>query len=56
MSSFKCKDIGIKCAFEINDENKDELLWVVATHTNETHNMKDTTPEWMYKIKKAIKK
>ena len=55
MMSFKCKDLGIDCDFEIKDENKDELLWVVAVHTDETHNMKKNKPEWMDKIKKAIK-
>jgi predicted small metal-binding protein len=55
MMSFKCKDLGIKCGFEIKDENKDELLWVVAIHTEETHNLKRATSNWMDKIKKAIK-
>ena len=55
MMSFKCKDLGMKCDFEIKDDNKDELLWVVAMHTDETHNMKKATSDWMDKIKKAIK-
>lgn len=30
MASFKCKDLGMKCAFEVKDENQDErhLVWL----------------------------
>ena len=56
MASFKCKDIGMKCEFEIKDENRDELMWVVAMHADETHNLKQDHFEIMDKVKKAIKK
>jgi predicted small metal-binding protein len=56
MASFRCKDIGERCSFEVKDENRDELIWVVALHAEETHNMKRAQPEMMDKIKKAVKK
>ncbi len=30
MPSFKCRDIGMQCNFEIKDENQDELMAIVA--------------------------
>jgi predicted small metal-binding protein len=56
MPSFKCKDIGMKCGFEIKDENPDELMQEIALHGEKTHNMKGNDPAMMEKIKKAIKK
>jgi predicted small metal-binding protein len=56
MASFKCKDIGMKCNFEVKDENQDELMSIIALHGEKTHNMKGTSPEMAEKIKKAIKK
>ena len=56
MASFKCKDLGMKCGFEVKDENQDELMKIIALHAEQTHNMKETSPEMMAKIKKAIKK
>jgi predicted small metal-binding protein len=56
MPSFKCKDIGMNCGFEVKDENQDELMAVIALHADKTHNMKQPTPEVADKIKKAIKK
>ncbi|MDO8568763.1 MAG: DUF1059 domain-containing protein [Dehalococcoidales bacterium] len=56
MPSFKCKDIGMKCNFEVKDENQDELMSVIALHVEKTHNMKQASPDMTEKIKKAIKK
>ncbi len=57
MPSFKCKDLGMKCGFEIKDENQDELMQIIGLHAEKTHNMKGTaSPEMAEKIKKAIKK
>ena len=56
MASFRCKDIGERCGFEVKSENRDELVWVAAMHAEEAHNMKRTQAEMMDKIKKAVKK
>ena len=56
MPSFKCKDLGMKCSFEVKDENQDELMKIIALHAEKTHNMKEFPPDMMEKVKKAIKK
>lgn len=56
MPSFKCKDIGMKDSFEVKDENKDELMDVVALHAKKTHSINEITPEFKDKVEKAIKK
>ena len=55
MPSFKCKDIGLKCAFEATAKTQDELMKKISTHAASAHNMKIVPPETMTKIKKAIK-
>ncbi len=56
MPSFKCKDLGMKCAFEIKDENQDEMMKMIAMHGEQTHKIKAISPEMAEKIKKAVKK
>ena len=56
MPSFKCKDLGMKCSFEVKDENQDELMKIIAMHGEKTHNMKELPADMMEKVKKAIKK
>jgi predicted small metal-binding protein len=56
MPSIKCKDIGMKCGFEVKDEDRDELLKIVALHAEKTHNIKEIPPDLMEKVNKAIKK
>lgn len=55
MPSFKCKDIGMKDEFEIKDPNQDELMSMILLHADKTHGMKQPTPEFQEKVKKAIK-
>lgn len=56
MPSYKCKDIGMTCGFEVRDENQDELMQVIGLHGEKTHNMKAPfPPDMMEKIKGAIK-
>jgi len=56
MPSFKCKDAGMKCKFEVKTENQDELLPIIAVHAEKSHNMKEIPADTMEKVKKAIKK
>ena len=56
MATFKCSDLGMKCGFEVKDEDKDELMKIVALHAEKTHGMKEVSPDMAEKIKKAIKK
>lgn len=56
MASFKCKDMGMKCSFEVKDENQDEFMKIIALHAEKTHNMKEIPPDMAEKVKKVIKK
>jgi predicted small metal-binding protein len=55
MPSIKCKDIGMNCAFEVVDENRDEMMQVLLLHAEKTHHMKIIPPDVMHKIQKAIR-
>jgi predicted small metal-binding protein len=54
MPSFKCKDIGMACDFTA--KTKAELMTKIADHASKAHDLKQTPPDLMTKIKKAIKK
>jgi predicted small metal-binding protein len=56
MPSLKCKDIGMKCGFEVKDENMDELMKIITLHAKKTHNLKTIQQDLMDKVNKAIKK
>lgn len=57
MASFKCKDMGMKCGFEIKDENQDEMMQMITLHAEKSHNMKAPfPPDMTEKLKKVIKK
>ena len=56
MPSFKCKDVGLKCKFEVKTDNPDELMQIIALHGEKSHSMKNLPPDLMEKVKKAIKK
>ncbi len=56
MPSFKCKDIGMSCNFEVTARTEDELMKKIAEHADKAHNMKTIPPDVMSKVKKAIKK
>ncbi len=56
MPEFKCRDIGMKCNFEIKDENQDEMMSIISVHADKTHGIKQPPPDLVDKIKKAIKK
>ncbi len=56
MPSFKCRDIGMNCNFEVTAKTEDELMKKIAEHAGKAHNMKPIPPDVMAKVKKAIKK
>jgi predicted small metal-binding protein len=56
MPSFKCKDVGMKCKFEVKTDNPDEMMQIIALHGEKSHNMKNIPPDLMEKVKKAVKK
>jgi predicted small metal-binding protein len=57
MASFKCKDMGMDCGFEVKDTSQGELQQIVSLHLEKTHNQKvPLPPDVMEKLRKAIKK
>jgi len=55
--SFKCKDIGMNCKFEVkNAASEQELMEQIKLHAKYAHNVQQITPDLEEKIKKAIKK
>jgi predicted small metal-binding protein len=56
MPSIKSADIGVDCAFEVTDENWDEMMQVLLLHAEKAPKMKVVPPDIMHKIQKAIKK
>jgi predicted small metal-binding protein len=57
MASFKCKDMGMDCGFEVKDRSQGELQQIVTVHLEKTHNQKvPLPPDVMEKLRKAIKK
>ena len=56
MASFKY-NMGMKCDFEVKDEDQEELMQIIAHHAEKTHNMKRPLPaDIMEKVNRAIKK
>jgi predicted small metal-binding protein len=56
MASFKCKDIGMKCNFEVKADTADELLPAIKAHAAQKHGINDIPADLKEKIDKAIKK
>ena len=54
MPTFKCKDTGMKCNFEVKDDDNEELLKIINLHAEKTHQVKE--PTMWEKFKTAIQK
>jgi predicted small metal-binding protein len=54
-ASPKSKDIGMNDSFEVKDDDRDEMMKIIAMHAQKAHGIKEVTPELNEKIKKAIK-
>lgn len=55
MASFRCRDIGMACDFEVTAKTEEELVKKIVEHASEVHNIKTMSPEMTEKVKKAIK-
>ncbi|HLI46821.1 MAG TPA: DUF1059 domain-containing protein [Geobacterales bacterium] len=54
--SFKCKDVGMKCGFEVkNASSEQELMEMIKTHAKNAHNIQEITKDLEDKVRKAIK-
>ncbi len=55
MASFKCKDIGMNCGFEVHGAaTKDEVMQLAAVHARATHGMESIPSDVAAKIDAAI--
>jgi predicted small metal-binding protein len=53
---FKCKDIGMKCDFEVKGaSSRDEVMQLAGVHAKVAHGMESVPPEVQSKINSAIK-
>ncbi len=55
MPSFACKDLGMKCEWQVTGKTEAEIMPKITEHAAKMHNMKNIAPDMMTKIKKAIK-
>jgi len=54
--SFKCKDIGMQCGFEVKGgSSKDEVLQIAAVHAKAAHGMQTIPSDVAAKVNAAIK-
>ena len=56
MPSFKCRNIGKKCRFEVDADTEDQVIKAAIEHIEKVHEVETITPETIEHIKKAIKK
>lgn len=53
---FKCKDIGMKCGFEVKGaSSRDEVMQIASVHARSAHNMQTIPPDVAQKVSSAIK-
>ena len=53
---FKCKDVGMKCDFEVKGaSSKDEVMQIAAVHAKVVHKMDTVSPDLAAKVSAAIK-
>ncbi|PSN83435.1 hypothetical protein B9Q01_04780 [Candidatus Marsarchaeota G1 archaeon OSP_D] len=53
---FKCKDVGMKCDFEVKGaSSREEVMKLVEVHAREAHQMQSIPQDVATKISAAIK-
>jgi predicted small metal-binding protein len=50
----KCGDLNPGCTFEARGNSEDEVLKQAAEHARTRHNMKEISPEFQNKARRAI--
>ncbi len=55
MPTFKCRDVGMRCKFEVKSKDSDELLKMFELHSEKSHSLKKVPPPLMDKVKQVIK-
>jgi predicted small metal-binding protein len=56
MAKFKCKDMGMKCDFEVKGAgSREEIQEIAGVHAKRVHNLTSMTPDMQAKMNAAIK-
>lgn len=53
--TYKCKDVGFQCSWEIDQPTEKDIWAKVRIHNKYAHNQFEIPEEWMAKIQNAIK-
>lgn len=54
--SFRCKDLGFNCDFEVKGVgSREEIVEIIKNHGKRCHNIQAITPEIETKVSRAIK-
>lgn len=51
MVTFRCKDIGYNCAFEVTNVTEDEALKAANEHVQKCHGIKEIPPEGIRRLR-----
>ena len=54
MPSFKCRNTGKKCRFEVDADTEEQVLEEAVEHMETEHDMETVPPETIENIKKTI--
>jgi predicted small metal-binding protein len=54
--SFKCKELGFHCDFEVKGvATREEMVGIIASHGKRCHDLEANAPQLEGKVSKAIK-
>jgi predicted small metal-binding protein len=56
MPSFKCRNTGKKCRFEVEFDTEEQVLEAAREHIEKVHGEGNNVPETIKQIRKAIRK
>ena len=51
----RCRDVGLKCDFEVRGTTDEEVLQKALTHARIVHELPDVPPELATKVRAAIR-
>jgi predicted small metal-binding protein len=55
MQSFKCRNTGKKCRFEVEADTEDQVMAAAVEHTEKEHENGAASPQTIKEIRKAIR-
>ena len=52
--AFTCRDIGMDCDWNVSAETEGELLLMIGEHLAQVHEIADTPPDLVMRVREAI--